>query len=229
MLSQDQIHSVDHRLHIAKCLVRSVMAVHTARMVHKNIRPETILVFPRKDEDASAYLVGFERFRAAAGATTLAGDSTWQSNLYRHPERQGQWPESEYIMQHDIYSLGVCLLEIGLWRSFVQFAPEQPEVATSHTSLDLHDLLDSKTKKLRARPLKKRLSDMSDQLPSYMGNCYSQIVKSCLQCLDREDRNTFSEGVDFDDDERGSVLVGLQYIEKILVQIDGIRMSGNAS
>ena len=27
-------------------------------------------------------------------------------------------------MQHDIYSLGVCLLEIGLWRSFVYYEGE---------------------------------------------------------------------------------------------------------
>ncbi|KAK3947523.1 hypothetical protein QBC32DRAFT_192510, partial [Pseudoneurospora amorphoporcata] len=24
-------------------------------------------------------------------------------------------------MQHDVYSLGVCLLEMGLWRSFVMY------------------------------------------------------------------------------------------------------------
>ena len=29
-------------------------------------------------------------------------------------ERQGVHPEEQLVMQHDIYSLGVCLLEIGL-------------------------------------------------------------------------------------------------------------------
>ena len=31
-------------------------------------------------------------------------------------------------MQHDIYSLGVCLLEIGLWESFVEYSQEDEEL-----------------------------------------------------------------------------------------------------
>src|SRR5271168_4116142 len=41
----------------------------------------------------------------------------------RHPTRQGTHPEVDYQMQHDIYSLGVVLLEIGLWTSFVLYGP----------------------------------------------------------------------------------------------------------
>lgn len=33
------------------------------------------------------------------------------------------WSEEAFKMQHDIYSLGVCLLEIALWRSFVLCGP----------------------------------------------------------------------------------------------------------
>ncbi|CAG8970828.1 hypothetical protein HYALB_00001616 [Hymenoscyphus albidus] len=49
------------------------------------------------------------------------GDETIERNLYRHPSRQGAIPADEFIMQHDIYNLGVCLLEIGLWESFVTY------------------------------------------------------------------------------------------------------------
>ena len=31
-------------------------------------------------------------------------------------------------MQHDVYSLGVCLLEIGLWRSFVAYSSDSAPV-----------------------------------------------------------------------------------------------------
>lgn len=51
----------------------------------------------------------------------MQGDDKWQDNLYRHPERQGKNPEESYTMHHDVYSLGVCLLEIGLWTSFVKY------------------------------------------------------------------------------------------------------------
>jgi hypothetical protein len=48
----------------------------------------------------------------------------WDRNVYRHPLRQGDRPAEAYRMQHDIYSLGVCLLEIGLWESFVEYTTE---------------------------------------------------------------------------------------------------------
>lgn len=37
--------------------------------------------------------------------------------LDRHPSRQDTQPEIDCRMQHDIYTLGVVLLEIGLWTS----------------------------------------------------------------------------------------------------------------
>lgn len=42
------------------------------------------------------------------------GDNLMDRNFYRHPNRQGESPKDIYVMQHDIYSLGICLLEIGL-------------------------------------------------------------------------------------------------------------------
>lgn len=33
----------------------------------------------------------------------------------------GEFPAEAYKMQHDIYSLGVCLLEIGLWEPLVKY------------------------------------------------------------------------------------------------------------
>jgi hypothetical protein len=42
-------HALDERIRLAKQLVRSVMFVHTAGFVHKNIRPETIIIFESGD------------------------------------------------------------------------------------------------------------------------------------------------------------------------------------
>lgn len=85
------------------------MAVHSGDFVHKNVRPDTIVVFRgARDLETTANLVGFERSRPAAASTTLTGDMVWERNLYRHPSRQGIPPEEVYMMQHDIYSLGVC-------------------------------------------------------------------------------------------------------------------------
>jgi hypothetical protein len=107
---------------IAKRLALSVSYAHIMGFVHKNIQPETVLIF---DDGRSplgwSALVGFRTVRMADGKTLRHGDAAWDRNLYRHPDRQGLLPDTDYAMQHDIHSLGVCLLEIGLWRSLVAY------------------------------------------------------------------------------------------------------------
>jgi len=103
------------RFELAKQIAKSISYIHTLGFVHKNVRPETVLGFQTNKPGSDLFfLVGFESIRTADGRTLRSGDSIWEKNLYRHPHRQGLNPEDIYNMQHDIYSLGVCLLEIGL-------------------------------------------------------------------------------------------------------------------
>ncbi|KAH8818197.1 hypothetical protein F5882DRAFT_472716 [Hyaloscypha sp. PMI_1271] len=113
LLIDEIIHLVSKRVLITKELAKSVNYVHNLKFVHKHICPETILLF-HNNSRFSTFLVSFDNFRAIDGGTIIAGDSAWERNLYRHPSRQGDFPEEAYIMQHDTYSLGVCLLEIRL-------------------------------------------------------------------------------------------------------------------
>lgn len=81
LLSQSSF-PLDERLALAKKLTSSVLFVHTVSFVHKNIRPETIIVF--KDDNSeigSPFLAGFEKFRLEDGNTYLAGDDAWDHNL----------------------------------------------------------------------------------------------------------------------------------------------------
>jgi hypothetical protein len=123
ILLGDSQYPLDDRFRLARLLARSVSFLHSSRIVHKNITPETILLLQDASSDAldAPFLIGFEKFRFAEGRTYMTGDPFWEKNMYRHPRRQGELPEEEYKMQHDIYSLGVCLLEIGLGSSFVRF------------------------------------------------------------------------------------------------------------
>lgn len=87
--------------------------------VQKYISPENIIILhPGVGVLGTPLLVGFERFRFDEQRTNIFGDDLWRNNLYRHPARQGLHLEEIYNMRHDIYSIGVCLLEIGLWSSF---------------------------------------------------------------------------------------------------------------
>jgi len=75
------------------------------------------------------YLFGFEYARAEATGTKLEEDHSLQNNLYRHPDRWSR-PTEKFIKAHDIYSLGIILLELALWknlRSVFKRDPQKPQ------------------------------------------------------------------------------------------------------
>lgn len=139
----------------------------------------------------------------------------WHRNIYRHPSRQGLKVQELYVMQHDIYSLGVCLLEIGLWSSFVGQNQQPP------TSFDISEELKSKNPMKAATQIKGRLIEKARmELPSSMGKKYTEVVLSCLTCLDSGATNMFEDEDDLYDED--GILVGVAFIEKILMKLDDI-------
>jgi hypothetical protein len=97
--------SLSQRLSIAKELTKSISYMHTFDFVHKNIRPETILLFNDVETKKDlTFLVGFEGFRSVHGATVQKGDAELHRDVYRHPTRQGKNPAQRYAMEHDIVS-----------------------------------------------------------------------------------------------------------------------------
>lgn len=212
LLLGDNDHSLSDRFMIASQLAESVCYMHTFGFVHKNVRPENILLLKGFEAPTGhAYLVGFEHFRSADGSTSRLGDSVWERNLYRHPRRQGEIPEEKYIMQHDIYSLGVCMLELGLWQSFVDYNSADPNPCPSSAlglsigSPEFHD----------PSLLKDHLLSMARSvLPRRMGTKYTQVVETCLTCLD-PDNTDFGGEEEFQDAD--GILVGVRYIEKVSV------------
>jgi hypothetical protein len=90
VLLSETRYPLDERLNLAKKLASSVLFVHTVQFVHKNIRPETIIVFQNEDSRIGApYLAGFEKFRIEDGNTYLAGDSLWDHNLCKYSTSNG--------------------------------------------------------------------------------------------------------------------------------------------
>ena len=203
--------SLTTRFEVAKQVVRSISYVHTLGFVHKNFRPETILGFRLShDVDRSVFfLIGFENIRTVDGRTLRSGDSAWEKNLYRHPQRQGLHPEDIYTMQHDIYSLGVCLLEIGLWQSFLSYAEDTDSPVPSE-ALGLHP---EAPEFRQPNLMKEHLVDLSKRtLHRRMGERYRDIVINCLTCLDK-DNVDFGDPSEFEDQD--GILVGVKYIEKV--------------
>lgn len=209
IMASETSHSLSDRFRLATQLARAVFSIHTFDMVHKSIRPENVLLFRDSDSTlGSAFLFGFERVRREEDYTGLTGDTDWAKNIYRHPQRQGSRIRDRYIMQHDIYSLGVCLLEIGLWSSFVEYTPNHIP-----TRSQTYDLCAESTNYFGHPELVKSclLSLATKELPAKMSTKYAGIVESCLTCLDLGNED-FGEESELQED---GVIIAVRYIEKV--------------
>ena len=230
LLLQPPTSSLSQVLNIARQLAKAVSFMHTCNFVHKNIRPETILVFP--DDSApttlgAAYLLGFDSFRSLNFYTRRNGDAAWERNLYRHPLRQGLNAQEVYIMQHDVYSLGVCLLELGLRETFVNYevdgngGPDLKRVPSEALGLKLEDFdfRPGEGRQQSAR-IKDHLVDMAKtKLPRHIGDRYAQVVVTCLTCLD-DGNEDFGDQEDMQDED--GILIGVRFIEKVLCRLGEI-------
>ncbi|KAL9600676.1 MAG: hypothetical protein Q9219_003006 [cf. Caloplaca sp. 3 TL-2023] len=222
LVRENDTYPLNARLNIAQTLARSVMFLHDCQFVHKSLRPENIICFATQREwPDTPYMIGLDRFRLIDARSKRLSDDLWYKDIYRHPNRQGIRPEKDYIMQHDIYSLGVCLLEIGLWRSFQKWEDDSDEPRVNEDLLVKKDFAIKDPRK-RAFEVKKQVIRLAEQrLPGSMGRIYTSIVLSCLTCLDAG--NTDFGSQDELDDESG-ILVGVGYVEKVKYSIPIARL-----
>ena len=110
------------RLKLCLDLALAVKSIHSLKLVHKSLRPRSILMLSEtqnQNPSKKMYLQDWTYVREFEGATSQMGQSEWQKRIYQHPERQGKYADTVYFPKHDIYSLGVCILEILLWKPFV--------------------------------------------------------------------------------------------------------------
>ncbi|KAF3769363.1 hypothetical protein M406DRAFT_287499 [Cryphonectria parasitica EP155] len=116
--------SLTWRLAAARAIATSLWYLHAANWLHKGLRSENILFErspnPGTPSTADLFLAGFEYARPADPneATETPSDNRLH-DLYRHPSTQFDIPRDGrrgFKKVYDIYSLGVVLCEIGMWR-----------------------------------------------------------------------------------------------------------------
>lgn len=164
------------RFHVAQTVVRAIGAFHSDGWLHKSIRAHAVKFFFRPDSEtcefSKPYLTGFEFSRPVAGVTRLAAHAVdIDHDVYRHPDRYGP-PSAGFSKIHDIYSLGVVLLEIGLWQTARQI----------YDDIVKYDLKGNPPPGgVPAEKIKKAfLQDAKDRLAHRMGSSYQEAVISCL-------------------------------------------------
>lgn len=225
--STPPLHPLNHRFRLANHLATSVLYMHSGQFVHKTIKPENILIMSSVNSSPGEqfpyvlgwpFLVGFDRCRPASGLSGRYGEGKMEDCVYQHPTRWGVVAEEAFTMLHDIYSLGVVLLEVGLWEPLVrlnnvtrvyEFAPFLSDIVEG-------TMLRSDR---RAGLLKVRLVELAERrLPPLMGEAYTRVVVACLEVL---------EGgmVKLDDFEKpNDELVGTAYIKYVVRRLENLKV-----
>ena len=145
--------------------------------------------------------------------------------LYQHPTRWGVVAEEAFTMLHDIYSLGVVLLEIGLWQSLLEWNEDEKcyIFAPFLTDLVVGATKEGKTMRAdhRALKVKERLLEMARiWLPPSMGETYTKVVVACLEVME----GGMVKLNDFDrpNDEMGRV--GTAYIKYVVSKLENLKV-----
>ena len=111
--------SLNNRLSVGLALAETVLQLHTTGWLHKDIRPENVLLFNHNSgsETWQTYLGGYHFARADNPLETTEDPFSRDfSELYRHPASLGQNRPS-YRKHFDLYSLGCIMIELALWES----------------------------------------------------------------------------------------------------------------
>ncbi|KAI3342471.1 serine/threonine protein kinase [Ustulina deusta] len=221
-------HALNQRVALARRIVKAVFVLHAAGFVHKQIRPDNVVIFDRiipppaglaESSAAEArsrypyvlgepFLVGFDNVRKVDAASLMLSVEDWQKSIYLSPERHRLQQGDEFQMRHDIFSLGVVLLEVAFWASFQDRASPQlgkrvwkDGGATLRSPGELKSVY---------------LALAAGAVPRLMGQKYADAVIACLTGLESEGRGA----KDLEDDD--GIAVGTKYVTAIIRKLEEI-------
>ncbi|KLO07315.1 hypothetical protein SCHPADRAFT_894755 [Schizopora paradoxa] len=232
--------SIADRIKLSIRLATAVLVVHSLGLVHKRINPDAILVVDAANSDhfpkklGYPYLVGFHLSRHYTAGTTLSQDDEELSRIgiYFHPRDQARTRSEPYTMTSDIFSLGVCMLEIALWTSLfiVDNGTYVPNPVDRLKMLDdkrYSSDMDSHTRAYMKRAELIRIAKA--EIPRTLGSTFAEVVVDCLQAGSPDslfpERTEEVDGVGAGD-AVGDVPNGVLYLnvvlKKLRVVYDGV-------
>jgi hypothetical protein len=114
---------LNHRFRLASRLANSVAYMHFAGWLHRDLSSDSILCFHTEEKKSvtEPFLSGFAFSRPDNPREVSEYDVTTTSNLYRQPDYQMPKPSRKFKRSDDIYSFGLVLVEIGLWKRIRAF------------------------------------------------------------------------------------------------------------
>jgi hypothetical protein len=164
------------RFSLAHTLAVALWSLHSLDWLHKSLSGNNTLFFPSAfstsatqataaaatvADISSPYLLGFDCSRPDnLTEMSVASQNPSSIDLHRHPNSLDGIERKPYCKSYDIYSLGIVLLEIGLWK--VLQAYHRPHYSAA---------------KFRDKVV---LSVLVPGLGSKTGSLYREVVERCL-------------------------------------------------
>ncbi len=208
--------SLTDRVRISQTLVASVVVLHTLGIVHRFLNPESVIIFEHEDGPqrvGDLYLLGFSQSREekARSGNMTADDDKFRAEVYLHFDILASPRRLKYTMKHDIFSLGVCLLEIALWRSIFTERASSPDSDSKELlifdkegpysflgSIEIGDELrqeqserfhpakdktptDPSQERIAHRRRERLVAYAKKEIPPLMGQTFCDVVVACLE------------------------------------------------
>ena len=191
--------TLEERLSMAHGLATAVYNWHIANWVHQGINSHDIIFFQKKNTSkwdySRPFVGGFDYARPLHARSIGRQVQNLRDDVYRHPERLSpRVGRPPHRRSHDVYSLGVVLLELGVWDAACNIA--NPENQATLTIRDMHRRL---------------TSAVGNNLAFKVGSRYRDAVDICL----RSDKLTPRANVNDPDDFSFSQKFKFDVVDKL--------------
>ena len=169
----DTMPSLTDRIAVMRTLSEAVERLHSVNWLHKDLRSANILFFKDaqsgKTDLESLLISGFHYFRPTArDHMTERPSDDLKADLYRHPFAQRQSNRSGFKKSHDIYSLGVLLLEIASWKPLDRLLNINLRKIRPETALRIRETLLGNPQWLR-------------KVKFLSGNTVEHVIRICIE------------------------------------------------
>lgn len=211
--------SLTLRVEIAQRIAKCVEIFHLCGWLHKSISSHNVIIFPAAHQSVAAstsakrfFLVGFEYSRPdGKNNITEPITTVGEDDIYRHPdatsfEGRSLTADSVFEKKHDLYALGLLLIEIALWQRLDSIIKSDylcnPQLSEECQQItNLHSLTPRERHSWLVGPQGKPLEAL---LQFSIGEQYTGAVMACL-------REEISEGNDYGGDIYDKVIEPLTH------------------
>ena len=189
--------SLSARLALCALLARCVHSFHAVNWLHKALRPDNIIFFSSSEMPSlnEPFLSGFELSRPSImDQLTEKPRFDPLQDIYRHPNAQSSQADGKFRKSYDIYSLGVLMIQIALWKRIEDVVPLKDLAKAKPPALrEIHPWLLGMPSDTGSLSNITESGSCLQQVAFACGDSFRDIVQQCLRMDTVESPEYFGE------------------------------------